>query len=126
MSGAQETKELVCVGCPVGCPLQLTHEGTKLVEVHGHECNRGAKYAKQEFKDPRRGLATTVIIEGARWARLPVKVSNPVPKGRVLEAARLIHAIVAKAPVSVGDVLLTGLFGEENLEVVATRSMERV
>ena len=121
-----KTKELVCIGCPIGCPLQLTHDGTEIVEVHGQECNRGAKYAEQEFVDPRRELATTVTIRGARWARLPVKVSAPVPKDRVLEAAREIHGVVVQAPVRVGQVLLEGLLGDAELQVVATRSMRAV
>lgn len=118
------TKRLVCVGCPIGCPLQLEHRGTELVEVFGNECNRGAKYAEQEFKDPRRSIATTVAIRGARWARLPVKASAPVPRDRVLEAVREIHALRVEAPVRVGQVLLDGLLGEVGLQVVATRSME--
>lgn len=120
-----ETKRFVCIGCPIGCPLQLSHEGTEIIEVHGYECNRGAKYAHQEFKDPRRELATTVTIRGARWARLPVKVSGAVPKERVLEAALAIHGVVVDAPVQLGQVLLRDLLGERGLDVVATRSMER-
>jgi CxxC motif-containing protein len=121
-----ERREFVCIGCPIGCPLQLTHEGTTIVEVEGHECGRGAKYARQEFVDPRRALSTTVAIRGARWIRLPVKVSRPVPKEKVLEVARLIHQLRVEAPVSVGQVLLRDLLGEPGVEVVATRSMPRL
>lgn len=121
-----ETRKLVCIGCPIGCPLQLDHQGKTIIEVSGNECDRGSKYAEQELVDPRRGLATTVAISGARWARLPVKASGPVPKERVLEAARAIHALRLEAPVSVGQVLLRDLLGESGLDVVATRSMERV
>ena len=120
-----ETKRFVCVGCPVGCPLQLEHVGHEIVEILGYECNRGAKYAQQEFEDPRRGIATTVAISGARWARLPVKASQPVPRERVLEAVRAIHALSIEAPVAVGDVLLADLLGEAGVDVVATRSMSR-
>ena len=41
----------------------------------------GAKYARQEFTDPRRSLSTTVAIAGARWARLPVKTTRPGAQG---------------------------------------------
>lgn len=120
-----ETKTFVCIGCPIGCPLQLDHTGRTIVEVLGNECDRGAKYAEQEFTDPRRSLATTVAIAGARWSRLPVKVTGPVPKERVMEAARLIHQLRATAPVRINQVLLRRLLGEEGLDVVATRSMDR-
>lgn len=120
-----DTKNFTCIGCPIGCPLQLTHEGREIVEIEGAACNRGAKYAKQEFTDPRRGMSTTVAIEGARWKRLPVKVTKPVPKDRVLEAARAIHALRVRAPVQRGDVLMDDLLGEKGVQVVATRTLPR-
>jgi CxxC motif-containing protein len=96
------------------------------MEISGYECNRGAKYAKQEFTDPRRELSTTVEITGARWKRLPVKVTGPVEKGRVLEAARQIHQIKIKAPVKLGQVLLKDFFGEKGIDVIACRSMANI
>ena len=68
-----EVETYVCINCPIGCPLQLVHEGQAIEEISGHECNRGAKYAKQEFVDPRRTFSTTIPIEGAAYARLPVQ-----------------------------------------------------
>src|SRR5512137_2860612 len=120
-----EIRELVCIGCPMSCPLQLVHEGDRIVEVTGNSCKRGAKYARQEFTDPRRNLSTTVAIAGALWQRLPVKTTGPVPKGRVVEAARLIHQVRCRAPVAMGQVLISGLLGEKGLDVVAARSMAR-
>jgi CxxC motif-containing protein len=118
-----KAKEYTCIGCPIGCPLQLVHKGSKITEISGYECDRGAKYAKQEFTDPRRELSTTVEVVGARLKRLPVKVSGPVEKGRVLEAARKIHELHVKAPVKLGQVLLKDLMGEKGIDVVACRSM---
>lgn len=118
-----QVENFTCIGCPVGCPLQLTHEGKEIIEIHGNECNRGAKYARQEFIDPRRSLSTTVAIEGARWKRLPVKVTGSIPKDRVMEAARIIHGLSVKAPVSRGQILLTALLGDPDVQVVATRTM---
>ena len=40
-----DVKNFTCIGCPIGCPLQLTHEGREIVEIEGAACNRGAKYA---------------------------------------------------------------------------------
>ena len=118
-------KEYTCIGCPIGCPLQLVHKGKKITEISGYECDRGAKYAKQEFTDPRRELSTTVEISGARWKRLPVKVTGPVEKDRLLEAARNIHALNVKAPVKLGKVLLKDLLGEKGIDVVACRTMTK-
>ena len=121
-----KAKQFTCIGCPIGCPLQLVHEGSKITEISGNECDRGAKYAKQEFIDPRRELSTTMEITGARWRRIPVKVTGPVEKGRVLEAARRIHAVHATAPVKIGQVLIKDFLGEKGIDVVACRTMEAI
>jgi CxxC motif-containing protein len=114
-----EIKQYICIGCPVGCPLQLEHENNQIKEVSGYECNRGAKYAKQEFTDPRRSISTTVAISGALRPRLPVKVSEPIHKDRIIEAARKIHELKVEAPVEMGQVLIRNFLG-------ASRSMKKV
>jgi CxxC motif-containing protein len=123
---ASETQDYVCIACPIGCPLQLVHEGDSIQEISGHNCKRGAKYARQEFTDPRRSFSTTIPIEGAIYPRLPVKLSAPIRKENVLEAARAVHGLSAVAPIACGAVLLTGLLGEEDVAVVACRTMKRV
>lgn len=120
------TKEYVCIACPIGCPLRLVHEGDEIREVEGQKCNRGAKYAKQEFTDPRRTFSTTIPIEGALHNRLPVKLTGPVPKEKIMAAAHEIHKLRAKAPVKLGEVLLSSLLGEDGVDVVACRTMKRV
>jgi len=123
---ASETRDYVCIACPIGCPLQLVHEGNTIQEISGHNCKRGAKYARQEFTDPRRTFSTTIPIEGALYPRLPVKLSTPIRKETVLEAARMVHRLSATAPVACGEVLLAGLFGEDGVDVLASRTMKRV
>lgn len=120
-----ETRQLVCIGCPIGCPLQLEHEGGTIREVSGNECDRGAKYARQEFTDPRRSLSTTVAISGAAWPRLPVKVTGPIHKNQVLEGVRKIHTLKIQAPVQMGQVLLRDFLGEKGIDVIACRTMKR-
>jgi CxxC motif-containing protein len=121
-----KAKQYTCIGCPIGCPLQLQHEGKDITEISGYECDRGAKYAKQEFTDPRRDMSTTVEIIGARWKRLPVKVTGPVEKDRVMEAARKIHELRVRAPVKLGQVLIEDFLGQKAIHVVSCRTMERI
>lgn len=126
VKGMTEIKQYTCIGCPIGCPLQLEHDGSMIEEVFGFECNRGAKYAKQEFTDPRRSLSTTVAISGAMWPRLPVKVSGPIHKGQVLEAVRKIHELHIEAPVGKGQIFIKNFLGEKDIQVVACRTMKRM
>ena len=121
-----KAKQFTCIGCPIGCPLQLQHNGDEIAEISGYECDRGAKYARQEFSDPRRDLSTTVVIYGARWQRLPVKVTGPIGKDRVLEAAGKIHQLQVNAPVKLGQVLIKDFLGEKGIDVIVCRSMEKI
>jgi len=116
---------LTCIGCPIGCPLKLEHEGNTIQEISGNECDRGVKYARQEFFDPRRDLSTTVAISNALWPRLPVRLTGPIPRDKVLEAARRIHQIRVAAPVTIGQVLLADVMGGKGVHLVASRSMAR-
>jgi len=116
----------VCISCPIGCPLRLVHEGDQILEIEGQECNRGAKYARQEFTDPRRTFSTTVPITGALYGRLPVKLSAPVPRPAIPAVMAAIRALSAAAPVALGHVLLRDVAGVAGVDVVSCRTMERV
>jgi CxxC motif-containing protein len=102
------------------------HQGDAIQEVSGNNCKRGAKYARQEFTDPRRSFSTTIPIQGAIYARLPVKLSAPIRKEDVLKAARAIRGLSASAPVACGTIVLASLLGDQGVDVVACRTMERV
>lgn len=121
-ASASETAPYLCTGCPLGCRLEVEHQDGEIVEVRGFSCNRGKTFAVQEFTDPRRSVSTTVRVEGGRWARLPVKTAEQVPKDRVQELCDAVHRLVLHAPVKMGDVVLSDALGT-GIDVVATRDM---
>ena len=118
-----ETTTYLCIGCPLGCRLEVD-EGEKgeIVEVRGFSCKRGKEYAVQEHTDPRRTLTTTVAIDGAIVARLPVKSSQAIPKGRVQAACTALHAVRVSAPVRLGDVIVADIL-DTGADIVATRDV---
>jgi len=122
----EENTNFVCISCPMGCPLVLVTEDGEIKEVSGQQCNRGAKYAKQEYSDPKRTFSTIITIEGALYNKLPVKLTAPVPKDRIFDACKEIHKMKAVAPVKVGHVFIEGLLGLDGVNVVACRSMKKV
>ena len=117
-----ETTHYLCTGCPLGCRLEVEHEEGEIVEVRGFSCKRGKTFAVQEFTDPRRSVSTTVRVEGGRWARLPVKTAEQVPKDRVRELCDALHRLTLRAPVAMGDVVLDDALGT-GIAVVAARDM---
>ena len=42
-----ETRELTCIGCPLGCPVSVTTDGDNIT-VTGNTCAKGEAYAKKE------------------------------------------------------------------------------
>ena len=46
-----ETKNLICIGCPMGCPLTVTIDGNHIA-VSGNTCPHGADYARKEVMSP--------------------------------------------------------------------------
>lgn len=47
-----EKRELICIGCPMGCPLTVTLDGGAVVTVQGNTCPRGDAYARKEVTAP--------------------------------------------------------------------------
>ncbi len=117
--------ELICIGCPMGCHLQLVIEDGAIKEIEGNECKIGPKYARQEFTDPRRMLSTTVACKDGLWPRLPVKTAEAIPKAMMIEIARRLHLLTVTAPVEIGEVIVENV-GGTGINVIATRTMPRV
>ena len=51
-----EEKNLICIGCPMGCPLTVKMEHGEVVSVTGNTCKRGDIYARSNKSDQDRDL----------------------------------------------------------------------
>ncbi len=112
----------LCIGCPLGCRLEVEEEDAQIVAVRGFSCKRGEEYALQEHTDPRRMVTTTVAITNGRWARLPVKTTAAVPKEHERAVYAALRSVVMRAPIRLGDVVVGNIRGL-GVDVVATRDM---
>ena len=85
-----EKRELICIGCPLGCPLTVTMEGEQIT-VAGNTCKRGEIYAKKEVTNPTRVVISTVsvpapvhigdvVIENCAGTGVPVIATKNVEK----------------------------------------------
>lgn len=119
-----ETRNLICIGCPMGCPLTVTIDG-ETVAVSGNTCPHGAEYAKKEVTNPTRVVTSSVGISGAAIARVSVKTAGDIPKDRIFDCMREIREIRVKAPVHIGDVLLKNCAGT-GVDVIATKNVDAV
>ncbi len=117
-----ETREITCIGCPLGCLVTVTLEQGRILEVTGNTCQKGRSYAEKEVKSPMRMVTSTVRVEGGSQKLVPVKTRTEIPKDRIFVCMKEIRELVAAAPVMVGDVLIADVAGT-GVAVVAARTV---
>lgn len=118
------TKELICIGCPLGCPLTVAIEG-ETITVAGNTCPRGEAYGKKEVSNPTRIVTSSVHVQGGELEMVSVKTERDIPKGKIFAVMQQIRAVTVQAPVKIGDVLLADCAGT-GVAVVATKNVAAV
>lgn len=117
-----EIKELVCIGCPLGCNLKVTIHDDKTMEVTGNTCPRGADYAKKELTDPRRIVTSSVRVTGGHLPSVSVKTESDIPKDKIFDCMRALKEIEVSAPVAIGEVIVENVAGT-GVNVIATKNI---
>jgi CxxC motif-containing protein len=121
---AAEKKHFVCVVCPVGCEIDVVHDGGKIISMEGNKCEKSEEFVTQELIEPMRILTTTVCIERSRWPVIPVRTDRAVPKRLFSRIMRQLRRIELQAPVNMLDVVVSDVLGT-GANIIATRSMPR-
>ena len=114
-----EKRKLTCIGCPMGCQLEVGLEGGDIQTVTGNICKRGDAYARKEVTNPTRIVTTTVRLAGG--GVVPVKTKEDVPKETIMDCVRQLKALELQGPVEIGQVILEDAAGT-GVPVVATAS----
>lgn len=115
------TENIICITCPKGCTLEVTHDGQTVVKVKSG-CKRGREYVQRELVDPRRMVATTVRVRGGIHPLLPVATAAPFPKPRIFELMAALRGVEILAPVKAGQPVLRDALGE-GIDIIASRDM---
>ena len=114
-------RELICIGCPMGCPVTVQMNGTQVISVSGNTCPRGDAYARKEVTNPTRIVTSTVKVEGGSVGMVSVKTKEDIPKDKIFDCVRALKDITVKAPIRIGDVILADAAGT-GVDVVATKT----
>ncbi len=114
-------KELTCIRCPIGCQLTVHMDGDQ-IEVTGNSCPRGAEYGKKEVTNPTRIVTSSVRVIDGELPLVSVKTASDVPKDKMFEVMEQIHQCQVKAPVYIGDVLISDVAGTGS-DIIATRNV---
>lgn len=117
-----ETRNLTCIGCPMGCPLTVKVNNGEVLSVEGNTCKKGAIYGKKEVTAPARIVTTTVRVSGGSEKMVSVKTANDIPKGKIFDCIRELKNITVSAPIHIGDVILRDV-AHTGVDIVATRNV---
>ena len=118
-----ETRELICIGCPLGCPLTVTVEHGDVTSVTGNTCPRGDAYARKEVTNPTRIVTSTVRVNGGVSPMVSCKTASDIPKGKIFEVTEALKNVCAPAPVTIGDVVLANVAGT-GVDVITTKNID--
>ena len=119
-----ETKELTCIGCPMGCQLEVEFDETGVKRVSGFLCKKGELYAHKEVTDPRRIVTSIIPVIGGDSEMVSVKTKGDIPKDKMRECVIALKGLTATAPIHIGDVLMENVCGT-NVCIIATKAVER-
>jgi len=116
------TVNLICIGCPLGCPLTVEMEGNEVKTVTGNTCPRGVAYAQKELTNPTRIVTSTVRVAGGKLAMVSVKTESDIPKGKIFDCVKALKDVEVIAPVKIGDVIVENVAGT-GVNIIATKNV---
>lgn len=115
------TRQLTCIGCPMGCQLTATVENGVVTGVTGNSCKRGDDYARKECVAPMRTVTGTVRLRDGRVTS--VRTRGDVPKEKIFDVTAAFDRARPAAPLHIGDVVIPDVCGT-GVDVVCTRNMD--
>lgn len=116
------TINLICIQCPMGCPLTVTTEEDRVTGVSGNTCKRGEIYARKEVTNPTRIVTSTVRVTGGESPVVSVKTRTDIPKGKIFDCMRALKDVSVPAPVHIGDVIVSDIAGT-GVDMIATKNV---
>ena len=113
------TYTIPCIVCPAGCMIEVTEKDGEVINVTGNNCERGDAYARSEAIAPVRTVTTSGKVTGSDRSVVAVKTAEAIPKGKIFDCIDEASKITAKAPVSIGDVMIANV-AQTGIDLVAT------
>ena len=114
-----EIRNIICINCPLGCPLTVEVENGQVTKVTGNTCKRGEAYAVKEITAPARTVTSTVRVVNGERPVVAVRTKTDIPKEKIFACMEAINAAEVTAPVKIGDVIIADVCGT-GVDVVAS------
>ncbi|MFI3169852.1 MAG: DUF1667 domain-containing protein [Faecalibacterium sp.] len=120
-----QEKQLICINCPLGCPLTVTlDKADTILTVSGNTCPRGKNYATKELTAPTRIVTTVVSVSGSKAGATTVscKTKTDIPKEKIFEIVQELKSLCIPAPITIGDILKANV-ADTGVDIIATKNI---
>ncbi len=123
---APTEQTFTCIVCPNGCEITayLAADGS-IAKTEGQLCPRGVAYVQAEHTDPRRNIASSVLVTGGVLPIASVRLTDAIPKAQIFNVMAQINAVQLTAPVAIGDVAIANVLGL-GVDVIVTKHVAAV
>ena len=98
-------RTLVCIVCPNGCEMLVDDEG----HVLNAKCAKGIAFAKEEMKNPKRTVCSTVLTVFPDFPVLAVRTSEPIDKDKVFAVMTFLRNLRLERRLNRGDVIVENI-----------------
>ena len=119
-----EQRDLICIGCPMGCMLHVELNGNDVVSVSGNTCKRGDAYARKEVTAPTRIVTGSVRVLDGTLPVVSVKTKEDIPKDKIWDCMTDMKQVQVSAPVELGDVIVRNI-ADTGVDLVATKTVAK-
>jgi CxxC motif-containing protein len=116
----RQSDKIICIACPKGCRTEVIEKKGEVIVVD-KICKQGKAYVKQEVKDPRRVLTTTVTVINRPTRRLAVRTAAAIPKKDIFPGMRTLSKKCVTPPIHMGDVILENI--SAGIHVIASEDI---
>lgn len=120
-----QERTMICIGCPMGCRMTVILSEAGVESVTGNTCKRGESYARKEVTNPTRIVTSTVRVSGGTLPVISVKTNSDIPKGKIRDCIKVLKMTEAKAPVRIGDIVVSDVVGT-GVDIVATKGVDAI
>jgi CxxC motif-containing protein len=117
-------KELICIGCPMGCNLEIQLEDDIVKKVSGNSCKIGETYAIKECTNPMRIVTTSVAVIDGDCEMVSVKTEKDIPKNKIWDCIKALKDLKVSSPVKIGDIIVENV-ANTGVNIIATRKVDK-
>ena len=119
VTGTENPRSIDSTVTGTGCPRVIDSP------VTGAGCPRGEAYFIQEITNPRKTLASSVLVTDGELPLCSVRLTEPIPIARISDVMKEIRKMKVEAPLESGTVLIRDVLGLGS-DVITTKTIRRI